>query len=404
MSSISNRSARYRSSRRAYTSARSRTATTSNQSTVKATIFESKNIVFIVRAVMNRLKKSPSDRMFYINAYRLVSYLGTYLMRMPYGRDYRLYLHSATLGLTTDKSPEDVARVGAELERQGARIVKYLTVRLNVPYLKDFEEAVTIQTAIAYVLAALKHAHKLETAEDAKQEELIEEEYDVIEESLELDYFTFPQFVYFLTKGLQIIGQDPEERTNYYLFAATFVEQVEDAIIKSWFGTHYLTKDTDEDGNSFYKLRGQYKTSVPSNPDWAQSLNRRLTYLKSRLASTLAPHVNAFFLTEDQETLILNMIVNDVVESLKQGVDLKGYDGDLNKHEDYLTDVSLEAGQANAAEKVADAKSKLSNAVKALAAIDHMLSQSKEELQRKKRLLKDYVKELEKFINKVDPK
>lgn len=367
--------------------------------TAPSTIFEQRNIVSIVRAAMKRLQKNPADRMFYVNAYRLVYYVGIYLMRTPYGKDFQLFLHSATHGLTTDKTAEEVEKIESELERVAVRLIKYLTTKLSVPYLKEFEEAVTIHTAVGYTLAGLKYAQKLEAAEDATEEELIEEEFGEIEESLELDYFSFPQYIHFLTEGLKAIGKEPEQRSTYYVFTASFIEEVEDAIIKSWFGEHYLIQEEDSEGDVSFKIKDVFQPTVPSNPKWAESLDKRLTYLKDRLESTIAPQVNAFYLKEDQETIILKMIVNDVVESLKVGTDLKSYSGDLDKHEEFLTGINLEAINASLEEKASRAKESLEKVNAQLYSVDSMIYRATISLQRQKRAMEAYKAKIEKYLD-----
>lgn len=324
------------------------------RTSVPASVFSSRQIVAIVRKAMVRLRKNPADRMFYINAHRLVYYVGIGLQRSPFGQHYQKLLASGTAGLTKGKTAEEIEKIESYMERVKVRLVHYFNSKLNVPYLKEYEEAVIIDTAVESTLAAIKYEAALEAAEDAAEEELIEEDFSEVEESLELDFFTFPQFVYFVTEGLKAIDEDPETKTKYYVFASAFVEQVEDAIIKSWFGRSYLIQAEDADGETSYSIKDVYQPVVPSNPSWAKSLDERLSYLKQRLLATIAPQVNAFFLKEDQESTILKIIVNDVVENLKVGTDLKSYTGDLEKHVEYFNGLDLDEIQVQAEAKIAN--------------------------------------------------
>lgn len=397
----------YRKSRRSYSRMRSRTAirrrTTQKRRPAPASIFNKYQIVAIVRKAMARLKKNQADRMFYTNAYRLVYYVGMHLLKSSTGRYYEGYLRSATQGLTTGKTKEEIEKIEADMERVKVRFVNYFNGKLNVPYLKEFEEAITIDTALENTLSALKYEKALEDSMDAAEEELIEEEFVEIEDSLELDFFSFPQFIHFLTEGLKAIGKEAEVRTNYYVTAGTFIEQVEDAIIKSWFGQHYLAREVDADGDSSYKIKNAFQPTVPSNPSWAASLEKRLTYLKLRLMATIAPQVNAFFLKEDQETIMLKMIVEDVVDSLKVGTNLKEYSGDLEKHEKFLTDVDFEEFNEKVEAAVQRYESYLQRVDAMIESIDDRIFEATADLQKRKQAMEAQKAKIEAFLGQVNP-
>lgn len=312
-------------------------------------VFVNKNhVIAIARKAMIKLRKSPQDRTFYSYCARLVYITGQEVAKSTTLQRYFYFMYREGVGLTTGKSAEEIAKIEKKWNAFRYNVALSLNRKLNLPYIKEAEEQVIILMTLGNILDSIMYGKALERAKDITAEE--EVDFSGIEDDISLDLFSFPQFTYLLTDNLKRIGQNPEANSDYYAYVASFIEEVEDTIINSWFGKSYLEQFKDASGGESWRVKESARITKPTVESHIASMNKRLHLIRLKLFHVVISEANMQHLKEDEAVEIADRICVEVISTLVRGVSIKDYSGDLAKHKAWLESVEFGAESSEGTE------------------------------------------------------